>query len=355
MPLQSRVSRPSLFPPGYRFRLALMTSALVLIGLTIYNLRGRARAANAGRAAGVQVAGAVAEEKKSGAEEPAWTETVADGLADDDPLEMEQAQKEFEAIEDGEILREEDMFAYWRLMRWARNRSFAELESRAKRDVPFVKLCDIKSNFAEARHHRGELIRLRLHIRRIVEWDQRKENSAGVKTVYELWATTDESKSHPYAVAVAELPPEIPVKADASSEAVFVGYFLKALKYPSEDRNIRGAPLLIGRVKAVKSGRTAAAREQGLVAMIAIGAAILLAALIIVFIWQMTRKKRSPIPALAVSSLPTTAVEDWLESSPGEELAAVPPEAGGSGTIVTNGQAKHAVGSDAPDSTDHVE
>ncbi len=89
--------------------------------------------------------------------------------------------------------------------------------------------------------------------------------------------------------------------------------------------------------------------------MIAIGAAIVLAALLVVFLWQMTRKKRGPLPSLAVPSLPTSDVEDWLERSPGEELAAVPPEAGGSGTIGTNGQAKHAVGPPTPDSTDHVE
>jgi hypothetical protein len=344
-----------LFPPGYRFRLVAMTSALILIGLTIYNLRERSRTADAGNGVDVQTKMPAKEKKVAGEEAAAWTETVVPGTADD-ALEMDLAKEEFEAIDDGEGLQEADMFAYWRLMRWARSRSFAELEDRAKWDVPFVKLCDISSKFAEAQRHRGELIRLRLHIRRVVQWDQEKANSADVKTVYEIWGTTDESKSNPYAVAVFELPPEIPVKADASSEAVFVGYFLKTLKYPSEDGKIRGAPLLIGRVKAAKSGKSAAAaREEGLLAMVAIGAAILLMALLIVFALRITRRKRGPLPSLAVPSLPTSEVEDWLERSPGEELAAVPAEAGGSGTLHTNGQAKHAVDPAAPDSTDHVE
>ncbi|MGE5191271.1 MAG: hypothetical protein ACM3U2_02135 [Deltaproteobacteria bacterium] len=355
MPVQSRVPRPSLFPPGYRFRLVAMVSALILIGLTIYNLRERSRTANAGHAVEAKLPASAKETEKSAEEETTWTETVIPGTADDDAVEMDLAQKEFEAIDDGEGLTTPDMFAYWRLMRWARSRSFAELEERARRDVPFVKLCDIPK-FDEAKKHRGELIRLRLHVRRVVEWEQDKPNSAGVKTVYELWGTTDESKSNPYTVAVAELPPGIPVKADASSEAVFVGYFLKALKYPSEDGKVRGAPLLIGRVKAVKSGKTLAqARQEGLLAMIAIGAAILLAALIIVSVWRITRKKRGTAAVLAVPSLPTTEVEAWLERSPGEEMAAVPPEAGGSGTIVSNGQAKHAVGPATPDSTDQLE
>src|SRR5262249_42597333 len=155
---------------------------------------------------------------------------------------------EFEAIDDGEGMTEQDKWSYWRLMKWARSQSFAELEERAARNVPFVKLCDIPTRFDEARRHRGELIRLRVHIRRGVEWKQKEKNSAGVKTVYEIWGTTDESKSNPYSLAVAELPPEIPADPNASSEGVFVGYFLKALKYPSEDNKLRGAPLLIGRV-----------------------------------------------------------------------------------------------------------
>jgi hypothetical protein len=239
-------------------------------------------------------------------------------------------------------------------MRWARSRSFSELEERAKRDLPFVKLCDIP-RFDEARRHRGELIRLRLHIRRIVDWEQDKPNSANVKKVYEIWGTTDESKSNPYAVAVFELPPEIPVKADASSEAVFVGYFLKALKYSAEDKKLRGAPLLIGRVKAVKSGKTVAAlRQEGLMAMVAIGGVILILALIIVWFWVLTRKKRGTAASLAVPSLPTTEVEDWLQN-PGDEAAAFPSEAAGAGTIKTNGQAKYAVGTDSADANDHLE
>src|SRR5262249_36898915 len=184
MPLQSHVPQPSLFPRGYRFRLVAMVSALTLIGLTIYNLRERALAANAAQGAQAQLAAPAKDSKPDGDEKTDWTETVVPGLADDDPLEMEKAQQEFEAIDDGEGLITQDMFAYWRLMRWARSRSFSELEERATRDLPFVKLCDIPK-FVEAQKHRGELIRLRLHVRRIVDWEQDKPNSANVKKVYE--------------------------------------------------------------------------------------------------------------------------------------------------------------------------
>ena len=100
-----------------------------------------------------------------------------------------------------------------------------------------------------------------------------------------------------------------------------------------------GKWVALPRLRAVKSGKSAvAARSEGLLAIVAIGAAILLMALLIVFIWQFTRKKRSPIPALAVSTLSTTAVEAWLQNTPGEVVAAVPSEVASSGSIATDGQ-----------------
>jgi hypothetical protein len=348
MPLHSRVPQPSLFPRGYRFRLVAMLSALILIGLTIYNLRQRALLANAGQGHQGKLPAREKESPPDADEKTEWTETVVPGLADDDPLEMEEAQKQFEAIDDGENLQNTDMPAYWRLMRWARSRSFSELEERAERDVPFVKL------WKEPASYRGKLVRLRVHVRRIVDWDQKGKNSAEVKKVYEIWGTTDESKSNPYSLAVFELPPQIPAKADASSEAVFVGYFLKVLKYSAEDKKERGAPLLVGRVKAVSGKSLATQREESLMAMLVIGGVILTLALIIVWFWVLTRKKRGTAASLAVPSLPNTEVEDWLQN-PGEESGPFPSEPAGSSSIKTNGQAKHAVGTDSADANDHLE
>ncbi len=347
MPLEIQKPRPSLFPAGYRVRLIAMLGCLILIGATIYNLRRQARAGNALQHAPAfaTVANAAGEEDKE------WKETIIPGPADDDALEMDEARKQFEALDDGETLLAQDMPAYWRLMRWARSLSFSELEERAHKDVPFVKLFDAK----ELKEHRGELIRLRVHIRRVFDHPQKTKNSAGVATTYDLWGTTDESKSNPYCLVCSELPPEIPVKAEVYAEGIFVGYFLKVLKYGAADEKQRGAPLLIGRIKAVKSGKTlAAAREEGLMALVAIGAVILVAALLIVTIWRITRKKRGLGPALAVQSLPNADVEAWLQDSPGQERTAV-PTAAGAGTIATNGEAGHTLGPHTPDSTGYAE
>jgi hypothetical protein len=333
MSIEPQSPRPSLMPTGYAVRLIAMIGALILIGATIYNQRQRAQAEKQAQGAGAQAA-AVAE-KESPPEE--WQETIVPGLADDDPLEQDAIKWLFEGVLDKHPVVDTDMPAYWKLMKWARALSFAEMEQRAKRDVTYSDL------FSYPNDHRGELIRLRLHVRRVTA-GKAPENSAGVEMMYDVWGATDESKSNFYACACAELPPEIPVTTDAFSEVVFVGYFLKVLGYKAGDEKERGAPMLIGRVKAVKSGRTLAQRRsEGLLAMVAIGVAIIAAALIIVALWRMTRKKgRSSLP-VTIPSRPAADVEAWLQNSLEEE----PPDK----AVYTNGQAAHV----STDSTDQLE
>jgi hypothetical protein len=338
MPLDPRTPpRHSLIPTGYTVRLIAMIGALILIGATIYNQRERARAAKRPPAANRQVAANDAEQESK----TEWQETIVPGPADDDPVEMEAAKNEFQAVLDTHKVGESDMWAYWRLVNWARSLSFAEMEERAQRDIPFSDL------FLNPEKHRGELIRLRLHVRRVTGGKVR-ENPAGVEMMYDLWGTTDESRANFYAVACSELPPEIPVSTDAFSEVVFVGYFFKNLGYHAGDDKERGAPMLIGRVKAVASGKNLAqARSDGLMAMVAIGFAIIAAALIIVALWRMTRKRgRSPLPA-TLPSRPAADVEAWLQNSLEEEPSAK--------AVYTNGQAAHAVGPTIPDSNDQLE
>ena len=325
MLLESQKPRASLIPAGYSVRLMAMVGALVLIGATIYNLRDRAR----GEKAPGTVVGAPARKaapQKNAQTQSDWKETIVPGPADDDPVEMEQARKLFEGVFDAHDMVESDMPAYWKLMKWARSRSFSELEQRANRNVPFAKL------FREPEKHRGELIRLRLHVRRIYDWDAPK-NSAGVKTVYDISGVTDESISNVYTVICSELPPEIPVETNAYSEAVFVGYFLKLLAYTGADNNQRGAPLLIGRIKAVTGAKTVAeAQSEGLLAMVAIGVAILLAALMVATLWRIVRKKHRPAPTCSVPSLPTADVEAWLQN-PGQAEAQPQATHSGNGSV----------------------
>lgn len=312
MPLDPRSRHASYFPGGYAIRLVAMTGALVLIGATIYSLRNRALAANA--LAGADQAAQKATEKAK----QKWKETIVPGPADEDPLERDEAKRLFEGVVDRQKNQESDTFAFWLLMKWSRRLSFAELEQRARpeSEVPFYKL------FKSPEEYRGKLIRLRLHVKRVREHEHAK-NSAGVKKEYELWGVTDDSIANLYAIHCSELPPGVSVGESAESEVVFVGYFLKLMAYQGGDGNDRGAPELIGRVKTVSAGKSIAAMQSdGLMSMVVIGAAIIVAALFVVSILRLTRAGRSPSLAATVPSLSSADVEAWLQNP----LEHEPPE-----------------------------
>ena len=331
MSLPPRKVQASWFPHGYGVRLVAMVGALVLIGATIYSLRNRALAA---RGPGVNAARA---HEAADPEKQSWTETVIEGPADESPIEQDEIKKYFEVVADKEGITAVDMPAYFRLLKWARSRSFAELEQRSNRDVPFAKFWN------EPQKHRGELVRMRIHVQRILDWGDVQENAAGVKTIYEIWGGTDESKGNPYVVLCSELPPEIKVASETHAEVVFVGYFLKIYGYEAFSGTRRGAPMLIGRVRAIPKVNIAATRSAGLITMLAIGGAVIVAVIIVVAVYRVSRQSRRR-PARVSSPDPSSEknIESWLENIPGEgaePAAASLPRF--STALATNGQAPH--------------
>jgi hypothetical protein len=334
--------RASWFPHGYGTRLFAMLFALVLIGATIYNLRNRAIAARgpAANAARVQEA-ALAENP----DKPRWTETVIEGPADESPVEQEEIQRFFEVVTDKQGISDVDMPAYWRLVKWARSRSFAELEQRANHDVPFVKL------FREPEKHRGELVRLRIKARRIIPWDA-PENSAGVKTVYEIWGGTSESSGNPYLVVVPELPPEIKVASETEVPVIFVGYFLKVYGYEAFQAR-RGAPMLIGRIQAVPNGKNiAASRSAGLITMLIVGGAAIVLVIILVGVYRVTRRSRRAPLKPGLPAVSNDNIESWLENIPSDDETAPAGTSRLPAVTTSNGKAPHSV---SPESNGHAE
>lgn len=343
MSFQPRQVRASWFPHGYGTRLAAMLGVLVLIAATIYQLRNRALAA---RGPGANAARAHQAALDANPDKARWTETVIEGPADESPIEQEEIHRFFEVVADKQPLSEVDMPAYWRLLKWSQSRSFAELEQRAKRDVPFVHLWE------QPDKHRGELIRLQIRVRQIVKWDDISENSAGVKTVYELSGGTGTSMGNPYIVVCSELPPEIKVATRTDQEVIFVGYFLKLHKYEGFAAT-RGAPVLIGRVRAVPSGaRIAASRSEGLVLMLVVGVAVIVAVIILVAVYRVTRQSRRGPLKPGRPALSNDNIENWLENIPADEPDPADTTVPRFSTAMAgNGQAQHPA---APESNGHA-
>lgn len=184
----------------------------------------------------VAVPGSPASEKQ-----PSAAEEIVPGPTDQNEAEAAAAHPLFQAVTDREPLTKIEMPAYWRCLKWARAQSFADLERRAEKHVVFTQF------WQQPDKYRGKLIRLRLHVVRILTWEA-GENSAGVKHVYEVWGWTDESKSFPYLVVLSELPKGMPIGDGLHQEGVFVGYFLKTMAYTAMNKN-RSSPLLLGRMK----------------------------------------------------------------------------------------------------------
>ena len=175
---------------------------------------------------------------------PPFAEILVPGPNDLDPAAVAEFHALDELITDKSALRPREMIAYWKLLAWSHAQPFAELEQRARKEPALTQIWE------QPNKYRGQPIRLRLHVRRVLEWDtDPSKNALGASHVYEAMGWTDESKSLPYTIVFTEKPPEFPVGNDVEVDAVFVGYFLKIMTYTASDDTRRGTPLMMGRIR----------------------------------------------------------------------------------------------------------
>ncbi len=228
-------------------------------------------------------------------EKPSFSETVVPGPNDLDPAVLAEFVSQDELITDKAELRSREMIAYWELLSWSRSQSFEELERRARRDPAMVQIWE------EPKKHRGRPFRLKLHIRRVLEWEtDPKQNPLGVTRVYEAMGWTDESKSLPYSILFTEKPPQMPIGDEVEADVVFVGYFFKILAYTAYNSR-RATPLLMGRVRMAPK---IASRPSAGASPLQIGGLFIagLVGLGIVIWFIPRRKKRSPPGGLSRAS-----------------------------------------------------
>ncbi len=205
-------------------------------------------------------------------------EVIVPGANDLDPAEWAKFHELGELITDRRELRGREMMAYWQLVRWSRTQSMADLEKRAQHEPALTQIWE------EPQKYRGKLLRLRMHVRRVLKHEDSK-NPLGLADVYEAMGWTDESKSVPYTIIFTELPPGLPVGKSVEAEVVFVGYFLKVMAYQTFDDKSRGTPLLLGRARLVapRNAQVSSASTGRELAVIAIGGLLLTGAAVWVF------------------------------------------------------------------------
>ena len=287
---------------------------LALIGTTIYQTRLEKRKDDSPLAT------------KSDAE---FVETLVSGPNDRQAFEETQARELFQAVTDKAPLAAEEMPSYWRLMRWSMTERFDETWERAHKDLYFTHLAEAPEK------HRGELVALKISLRRTVSFAAPK-NSAGVKTVYEAWGVTDESRGNFYCLVFYDKPPELPIHPDVHEEAEFVGYFHKLMTYQDPLDKKRFAPLLIGRVRWRENpARVALRNSQGVWSYWLLGS---LAMIGMVFVWTNNYLQRGRDLLMPPQEVDHSSVEKWLDAGMVEDSAAEDGprsrrEADGSGTL----------------------
>jgi hypothetical protein len=231
-------------------------------------------------------------------------EVIVPGPTDQAESEAAAARSLFGAVSDRAPLAKIEMPAYWRCLKWARAQSFADLERRAAKRIVYTQLWEQPDKY------RGKLIRLRLHIRRILDWEA-PENSAGVHRVYEAWGWTDESKSFPYVVVFSDIPDGMQLGDNLQEEGLFVGYFLKTIAYTAYNKN-RSSPLLVGRMKWLGSTPPAPPVVSSSDWFWIGGIGVPLVLLIASGTWfRMRRLRRVKLPA---ASADEAEMENWFRS-----------------------------------------
>ncbi|MFM9964940.1 MAG: hypothetical protein ACKV2Q_27375 [Planctomycetaceae bacterium] len=232
-------------------------------------------------------------------------ETIVPGPNETDPDELAKLRSHFKSIQDRKPLQPYEMPAYWRLMAWSRTRPLAELEKGALRDVPYSHLWE------EPDLYRGQPMRLRLHVRRVLAYDT-KDNPLGLKKVFEVYGFTDNSLSLPFIVVLPEKPAGLPIGTDVYGEIVFVGYFMKWMSYQAFDTK-KSAPLLVGRARpAVRSAATGSSGGWESAFLMLVGGVIGLSLLG----WFSLRAQRRPRSALAVANVvaPDRLPDNWMSN-----------------------------------------
>jgi hypothetical protein len=301
------------FSNGLGFRLPSMIMALLILGLIYSNARDPAMwqwlASDAAAADG-----ALATTSPAAAQ----PEEIVPGPTDQDPAEAAEAAELFQVVNDRQPLEQLEMPAYWMLLRWARAQSFQQLQARADAKVSYNQLWEQPDKY------RGKPIRLRLHVRQIVEYDA-PENSAGIRKLYECWGWTDQSKTFPICTICLELPAgwKIGEQASAREEGVFAGYYLKNMKYGAASDKTRYAPVFLGRM--INIGRSGDARTSSAGGGSAWVWLPTIALLLCLGGWVWFRFTRtSTVSTRARAVVNESEVEDWLRQPAADPSAGNP-------------------------------
>lgn len=253
------------------------------------------------------------------------------GVTDEDPDEASAADEDLQYIDDDSpgIVKSE-MPAYERIVRWVVDQSYQRMAARTQ-----LKKLNYAQIVGGADDERGKLFKFDMHIRRAIAYDDKlhfyspDEDSHDPVQLYEMWGSTEESRSRLYQLVVYDPPAGMPLGPNIQEDVRFVGYFFKLQGYqpakalPGARPEI--APTFIGRIVWMERPPGVMINRSDIWWIAAIGGALLLG-LIGWIAWLLLCKARPNVGQLSVDlSIPPSAavsIDQWLEQ----------PQPGGSST-----------------------
>lgn len=183
----------------------------------------------------------------------------------------------------------------------------SEFKNQPESDFPtFV---DLIQNPAA---YRGQPVTLKGHLIRLIK-SIAGPNDFGINTLYEGWLVTEDSQQHPATIICTEIPPGMPIGEETIDGVTVTGYFLKLRTYPSRDRKIRFAPLILAHSMSWNPVDVSPAFSMP--PIILYGGLLLCTIAVIVIVWLSTRRNRQLRDARYRKSVPDHP-PDFLEFQP---------------------------------------
>ncbi len=134
-------------------------------------------------------------------------------------------------------LRADEADSYYRVLAHVTRLDEDLLGRSARSDVLHVNLIH------EPDRYRGELVQLKGTARRILPLEA-TENQYGIRKLYEIWITTDDSGSEPWRIVAKSIDERLPVGENVNVPIKAIGYFFKQYSYASQG-GMHIAPLIL--------------------------------------------------------------------------------------------------------------
>jgi len=222
---------------------------------------------------------------------------------DDQIVALESAGIDLSAITDRTDLAFEESPAYYAILEYVRHVPTSDLVSaaqklkherwrtserfHARRESEFPTFVDL---IEHPDVYRGRPVTLSGHLIRLVTYPS-GPNDEGIDTLYEGWLVTEHSQQHPASIICTEIPEGMPIGEEVSDGVSVSGYFFKLHTYPSRDKKIRFAPMILAHTMTWRPPPPAVVGWTGsplvLYGGLAVGVLVISAA-----IWMSARRRR---------------------------------------------------------------